>query len=65
MTEFELALAGLLAVQLTKPLWNRFRARVPDGVTEVLLAAALTAAVGLLGSLRALQARPMEVLRGD
>ena len=31
----------------------------------VLLAAALTAAVGLLGSLRALQARPMEVLRGD
>ncbi len=31
----------------------------------VLLAAALTAAVGLLGSLRALQAKPMEVLRGE
>jgi putative ABC transport system permease protein len=30
-----------------------------------LLAAALTAAVGLVGSLRALQAKPMEVLRGD
>jgi len=31
----------------------------------VLLAAALTAAVGLLGSLRALQAKPMAVLRGE
>jgi len=31
----------------------------------VLLAAALTAAVGLLGSLRPLRARPMEVLRGE
>lgn len=31
----------------------------------ILLAAALTAAVGLAGSLRALQAKPMDVLRGE
>lgn len=42
---------------------------VADGlgaaVPLVLLAAALTAAVGLAGSWRALQAKPMAVLRGE
>jgi predicted lysophospholipase L1 biosynthesis ABC-type transport system permease subunit len=31
----------------------------------VVLAAGLTAAVGLLGSVRALQAKPMEILRDE
>jgi len=62
--------AGLLAWILARA----YSARVlelevhPDpwaAVLLVLLAAVLTAAVGLAGSLRALQARPMEVLRGE
>jgi putative ABC transport system permease protein len=36
-----------------------------DAVLLTFLAAALTAAVGLGGSLRALRAKPMEVLRGE
>jgi putative ABC transport system permease protein len=62
--------AGLLAWILARA----YSARVleldvhPDPWTALLLiilAAALTAAVGLLGSLRALQAKPMAVLRGE
>jgi predicted lysophospholipase L1 biosynthesis ABC-type transport system permease subunit len=62
--------AGLLAWWLARA----YSARVlqldvaPDprtAVPLVLLAAALTAAVGLGGSYRALQAKPMDVLRGD
>jgi len=62
--------AGVLAWWLARA----YSARVlqldvaPDPRTAlplVLVAAALTAAVGLAGSYRALQAKPMDVLRGD
>jgi len=66
--------AALVSGGLAWVLAQAYSARVlelevrPDpwpALLLVLLAAALTAAVGLLGSLRALQARPMEVLRGE
>ena len=62
--------SGLLAWVLA----GAFSARVleldvhPDpwtGLGVILLAAALTAAVGLASSLRALEAKPMDVLRGE
>ena len=62
--------SGLLAWTLAQAYSRRvleLEAR-PDpraALLLVLLAAALTAAVGLLGSLRALQAKPMDVLRGE
>ena len=62
--------AGLLAWFLARSYSVRVlqleTAPSPAGaVPLVLLAAALTAAVGLAGSYRALQAKPMDVLRGD
>jgi len=62
--------AGLLAWWLARAYSSRVLQLdvAPDPRTAlplVLLAAALTAAVGLAGSYRALQAKPMDVLRGD
>ena len=64
------AAAGFLACWLARAYSARvLQLEVADGlgaaVPLVLLAAALTAAVGLAGSWRALQAKPMAVLRGE